>query len=291
MFPAAFDYRAPKTLDEALKLLKERGDDAKVMAGGQSLIPLLKLRFAQPALIVDIGRLPGLDGIKKQDGHVSIGALVRHVDVERSKELQGWLPIMGEAVHWIADPLVRNRGTVVGSVCHADPQGDWGSVMLALGADVVARSASGERVIHATDFFTGPFTTALRPDELATEIRIPVPAGAAGGAYNKLERKVGDFATVAVAVQVELKDGKVGKAGIGMTSVGATNLKATAAEKALAGKDPTDSAIAEAAKLAAAAAEPKADLRGSVDYKRDLVRVFVQRGLKTAVARAREGKA
>jgi aerobic carbon-monoxide dehydrogenase medium subunit len=291
MFPAAFDYRAPKTLDEALQLLKERGDDAKVMAGGQSLIPLLKLRFAQPALIVDIGRVPGLDGIKKQDGHVTIGALVRHVDVERSKELAGWLPIMGEAVHWIADPLVRNRGTVVGSVCHADPQGDWGSVMLALGADIVARSASGERVIHAADFFTGPFTTALKPDEVATEIRIPIPAGAAGGAYNKLERKVGDFATVAVAVQVELKDGKVGKAGIGMTSVGATNLKATAAEKALAGKDPTDSAIAEAAKLAASAAEPKADIRGSVEYKRDLVRVFVQRGLKTAVARAREVKA
>ena len=291
MFPAAFDYRAPKTLDEALKLLSERGDDAKVMAGGQSLIPLLKLRFAQPALIIDIGRLPGMNTVKRHDGHVSIGALVRHVDVERSKDLKSWLPIMGEAVHWIADPLVRNRGTVVGSVCHADPQGDWGSVMLALGASIVAKSASGERVIPAAEFFTGPFTTALRSNELATEIRIPVPAGAAGGAYNKLERKVGDFATVAVAVQLEMKDGKVGRAGIGMTSVAATNVRASAAEKALTGKEPTDATIAEVANLAAAAAEPKADVRGSVEFKKDIVRVFVQRGLKTAVARAKEVKA
>ncbi|HYM67117.1 MAG TPA: xanthine dehydrogenase family protein subunit M [Patescibacteria group bacterium] len=291
MFPAAFDYRAPTTLDEAVKLLKERGDDAKVMAGGQSLIPLMKLRFAQPGLIVDIGRVPGLNSIKRQNGHVSIGALVRHVDVERSADLKGWVPLMGEAVHWIADPLVRNRGTVVGSVCHADPQGDWGSVMLALGASIVARSASGERVIPASEFFTGPFTTALRSDEIATEIRVPVPAGAAGGAYNKLERKVGDFATVAVAVQEELKGGKVGRAGIGMTSVGATNLRAAAAESALAGKEPDDAAIAAAAKLAADASEPKSDIRGSVEFKKDIVRVFVQRGLKTAVARAREVKA
>jgi aerobic carbon-monoxide dehydrogenase medium subunit len=290
MFPAAFDYRAPASLDEAVDILRERGDEAKLMAGGQSLIPLLKLRFAQPALVVDIGRLPAMSGVRKRDGHLSIGALTRHVEIERSGELRSVCPILPEAAHWIADPLVRNRGTVGGSICHADPAGDWGSVMLALGADFVARSHSGERVIHAADFFQGPFTTALKPDEVLTEIRIPIGSGHAGGAYNKLERKVGDFATVAVAVQVELDGGKVKTAGIGLTSVGEKNLKAAAAEKALVGHEPTDEVIAETARQAAAAAEPKEDIRGSVEFKKDIVRVFVQRGLKTALARAREGK-
>src|SRR6202165_3447330 len=264
MFPAAFDYQAPSTLAEALSTLAERGDDAKVMAGGQSLIPLLKLRFSQPALVVDIGRLPGLNDIKREDGHVRIGALVRHVDVERSTELAKLLPVMVEAVHWISDPLVRNRGTVAGSVCHADPSGDWGAVMLALGASLVAKSASGERVIPADGFFQGPFTTTLRADEIVTEIRIPLPAGPSGGAYQKLERKVGDFATVAVSVYVELKDqgGAVTKAGIGLTAVGPTNIKAAAAEKSLIGQKLTDQVIAEAARLAADAAEPKDDIRG-----------------------------
>jgi carbon-monoxide dehydrogenase medium subunit len=291
MFPAAFDYRVPASLDEALGLLTEHGDAAKVMAGGQSLIPLLKLRFAQPGVLVDIGRLPGLSGFTKNNGYLRIGALTRHVDIERSSELGGLLPILPEAAHWIADPLVRNQGTVGGSICHADPAGDWGSVMLALGADFVAHSRSGERVIHAADFFQGPFTTALKPDEVLTEIRIPLGSGKAGGAYNKLERKVGDFATVAVAVQVELDGGKISKAGIGLTSVGATNLKATAAEKALAGHEPSDAVIAEAARLAAGAAEPKDDVRGSAEFKKDVVRVFVQRGLTTALARAREARA
>lgn len=286
MFPAAFDYRAPTTLDEALGVLKERGDDAKVMAGGQSLIPLLKLRFAQPALVLDIGRLPNLNVVDRHDGHLSIGALVRHVDVERDAKLAELAPIMPEAAHWIADPLVRNRGTVVGSVCHADPSGDWGSVMLALNAEVVARSKSGERVIPVAEFFKDPFTTALKPDEIATEIRIPIPSGQAGGAYNKLERKVGDFATVAVAVQIEMNGRKVSRAGIGLTSVGPTNIKATAAEKALVGQELTDEVIREAGRLAAAAADPKDDIRGTAAYKKDVVRVFVQRGLHTALGRA-----
>ncbi len=290
MFPAAFEYRAPASLGEAVDILHDRGDDAKVMAGGQSLIPLLKLRFAQPALVVDIGRLPNLGGIRRHDGQLTIGALIRHVEVERSAELTAICPILPEAAHWISDPLIRNKGTVGGSICHADPSGDWGSVMLALGADFVAHSTSGERVIHAADFFQGPFTTALKPDEVLTEIRIPLGSGHAAGAYNKLERKVGDFATVAVAVQVELNGDKVARAGIGLTSVGERNLKATAAEKALVGREPTDEVIAEAAREAAAAAEPKEDIRGSVAFKRDIVRVFVQRGLKTAVARAKEGK-
>lgn len=286
MFPATFDYRAPNTLDETLSVLKQHGDDAKVMAGGQSLIPLLKLRFARPAMVVDIGRLPALNTVRRDDGHVAIGALVRHVDIERSKELEGWLPIMQEAAHWIADPLVRNRGTLAGSVCHADPAGDWGSVMLALGADLVARSSSGERVLHADGFFQGPFTTALRPDEVVTEIRIPVPKGRAGGAYLKLERKVGDFATVAVAVQVELDGGKIGRAGVGLTAVGENNIRAVEAERALQGKEPSDELIRHAARLAADAAQPKDDIRGTAAYKKDVVRVFVQRGLKTALDRA-----
>ena len=291
MFPAAFDYVAPGSLREALSILKQRGDDAKVMAGGQSLIPLLRLRFAQPAIVVDIGRIPSLATVARSNGHVSVGALVRHVDVERNQDLAKLIPMMVEAVHWISDPLVRNRGTLVGSVCHADPSGDWGSVMLALDADLVAHSESGERVIHVGDFFQGPFTTALRPDEVVTEVRIPVPKGAAGGAYQKLERKVGDFATVAVAVQVELEGRTVTRAGIGLTSVGDRNLKATEAEKALVGHELTDEAIAEAGRLAAAAAEPKDDHRGSAAYKKDVVRVFVQRGLTAARARAQGGKA
>lgn len=291
MFPAAFDYAAPATLGEALALLKKHGDDAKIMAGGQSLIPLLKLRFAQPALVIDIGRLPSMAGIGRHNGQLSIGALARHVDVERNPDLPKLCPILVEAVHWISDPLVRNRGTMAGSICHADPSGDWGSVMLALGASVVARSESGERVIPIEGFFQSPFTTALRPDEIVTEIRIPMPSGPAAGAYNKLERRVGDFATVAVAVHVELSGSKIAKAGIGLTAVGATNIKAVAAEKALIGHEPTEEVIAEAARLAADAAEPKDDIRGSAAYKKDVVRVYVLRGLRTALGRARVVKA
>jgi carbon-monoxide dehydrogenase medium subunit len=291
MFPAAFDYAAPATLDEALAILKQRGDDAKVMAGGQSLIPLLKLRFSQPALVLDISRLPSLAGVKRHNGHLVIGALTRHVDLERDSELGNTFPILPEAAHWIADPLVRNRGTIAGSVCHADPSGDWGSVLLALNAELVAQSSAGERVIQAADFFTGPFATTLRPDEIVTAIRIPMSSGPSGGSYQKLERKVSDFATVAVAVQVEMDGRKVARAGIGLTAVGSTNIKATAAEKALAGREPTDEVIAEAARQAAAAADPKDDIRGTPAYKKDVVRVFVQRGLKAAIGRAQEGKA
>lgn len=290
MFPAAFDYRAPTTLDEALEILKEHGDAAKVMAGGQSLIPLLKLRFTRPELVVDLGRVAGLDRVERQNGHVAIGALVRHVDLERGHRELGGAPILAEAAHWIADPLVRNRGTLAGSICHADPAGDWGSVVLAMKGDIVARSSSGERTIHASDFFKGPFETALKPDEIVTEVRIPVGKPHGGGAYLKLERKVGDFATVAVAVHVQLDGDKIGTAGIGLTAVGPTNLRAEEAEKFLRGKEAADAVFAEAGRLAADAADPNSDVRGSADYKKDVVRVFVQRGLKTAVQRAKEAR-
>jgi aerobic carbon-monoxide dehydrogenase medium subunit len=290
MLPAAFDYRAPASLNEAIAILKQHGDEAKVLAGGQSLIPLLKLRFSRPELVVDIARIPNLNTIRRDDGHLVLGPLARHVDIERSKEVAGMAPMLAEAAHWIADPLVRNRGTLVGSICHADPAGDWGSAILAFGADIVATSQSGQRVIHVQDFFQGPFTTALKADEIVTEVRIPVAKTHAGGAYLKLERRVGDFATVAVAVQVELDGGKIASAGIGLTAVGDRNIKAADAERHLHGKEPTDAVIAEAARLAAEAAEPKDDARGSAAYKKDVVRVFVQRGLKTAVGRAREAR-
>jgi carbon-monoxide dehydrogenase medium subunit len=291
MFPSAVDYRAPTSLDEALDLLAQHGDDAKVLAGGQSLVPLLKLRLAAPGLVVDIGRIGGLDGVGTQPGGLHIGARTTHADIERAPGLRRTCALLADTAPLVSDPLVRNMGTVGGSVCHADPAGDWASVMLALNAQFTLRSKRGERTVAAADFFQGPFTTALAADELMTAISIPLPSGPASGTYLKLERKVGDFATVGVAVQLELDDGHIARAGIGLTAVGPTNLKATAAEQALAGQAPSDDAFAHAARLAAEAAEPKNDIRGSVDYKRDVVRVYVQRGLRRALAQAREGRA
>jgi aerobic carbon-monoxide dehydrogenase medium subunit len=291
MFPAAFAYRSPESIDEALGLLAENGDDAKVMAGGQSLIPLLKLRLAVPGLVVDIGRVPGLTGIEASDGGLKIGARARHADIERAGALRDQFPILLDAAPLISDPLIRNAGTVGGSLCHADPSGDWGAVMLALDAELVVRSSKGERTIPAAGFFDGPFTTTLQPDELLTEIRIPAPAGRSSGTYLKLERKVGDFATVAVAVHLHLQGDRIEIAGIGLTAVGPKNIQAVEAERFLHGKQPTDEVFAEAGRLAAAAAEPNDDIRGSAAYKKDVVRVFVQRGLKTAVQRAKEAGA
>jgi aerobic carbon-monoxide dehydrogenase medium subunit len=287
MFPAAFDYIAPSALGEVLSLLSQHGDDAKVLAGGQSLIPLLKLRFAAPTILIDIGRVDGLEGIRRENGHVRIGARTRHRDVESAADLRGTLDVLLDAAPLISDPLIRNMGTVGGSICHADPAGDWGAVMLAVGAEFVVKSSSGERVLPAAGFFQGPFTTGLRADELMTDIRVPVARGRSGGTYLKLERKVGDFASVAAAVHVVLgDDGRVAACGIGLCAVAAQSTKATAAESALVGQTPSDDVIAEVARLAAGAAEPKADIRGSADYKRDVARVFVQRGLRTAVDRA-----
>ena len=285
MFPSEFEYVAPTSLDEALAVLAERGDDAKVLAGGQSLIPLMKLRFAAPALIVDINRIPGLDTLAEDGGALRVGALVRNRTLERSDIVSTRYPTMAAAAPMISDPVVRNQGTFVGSLCHADPQGDWGSVMLALDGSVVARSqGGGERVIPITEFLEGPFTSSLRPEELAVEARVPDPGSDFAGTYLKLERKVGDFATVGVAVFLAMSGGTVTKAGIGLTGVGATNLKATAAEQALVGNVVSDSLIEEAARLAAEASDPRTDVRGTAEYKRDVVRVYVARGLRAAAA-------
>jgi carbon-monoxide dehydrogenase medium subunit len=286
MYPSRFDYLAPRSLEEALDALGERGDQAKALAGGQSLIPLLKLRFAAPELLLDLGRIPGLDTLAEEDGWLRIGPLVRHRDAERSALLRQRYPTMAAAAPQVSDPLVRNLGTICGSLAHADPSGDWGSVMIAMGAQLVARSRAGERTIAARDFFDGPFTTRLQPDELLVEARVP-SRPRTGGAYLKLERKVGDFATAAVAVRLTLSDdGRIAEAGIGLTAVGSTNLAATDAEQALTGAEPGDQAFREAAELAARAASPGEDLRGSVEYKRNVVRVFTERGLRAAAESA-----
>ena len=289
MLPAPFEYHAPKTVDEALELLDQLGDEGKVLAGGQSLIPLLKLRFASPGHLVDINKIKDLDYLEERDGTLRIGPLFRHKSAERSSLLASRYHVMADAAPQIADPIIRNRGTIAGSIAHADPSGDWGAVLLALDADLVLRSNSGSRTVKARDFFNGPFSTALQSNEMLSEIRIPASRSQTGGAYLKLERKVGDFATVAVAVHLRMDDGQVGSAGIGLTAVGPQNIKAERAEAALKGRVLDDAAIKEAAGLAAEAAEPKADHRGSVEYKRNVVRIFTERGLKRAYERARGG--
>jgi aerobic carbon-monoxide dehydrogenase medium subunit len=292
MYPPPFEYAAPESLEGALALLAEHGDEAKLLAGGQSLIPLLKLRFAAPAMLVDLGRIPGLDAIEERDGALIVGALARHATLAAHPLLARRYPLMASAAPQIADPLVRNLGTIGGSLAHADPAGDWGSVMLALGAEVVARSKAGSRTIPIAEFFHGALSTALAPGEILTEIRVPAPVGRPGGVYLKLERKVGDFATVGVAVHVEIDAGRVTAAGVGLTAVGPHNV-AVAAGDALRGvsmgqatENSVASRIAEVAELAARAAEPESDIRGSAEYKRHVVRVFVARGLRQAIAAA-----
>ena len=286
MLPSRFEYHRPESLEEALQLLAEHGDEAKVLAGGQSLIPVMKLRLAAPAHLIDIGRL-GMDSIAEADGHLAIGALARHRDLERSDLLKARYPVMAAAAPLISDPIVRNLGTIGGSLCHAAPAGDWGSVLLALQASVVLRSGRGESELPISEFLEDTFTTALEPDEILTEVRVPQPAGSSGGTYLKMERKVGDFATVAAAVHLSLSDGTIERAGIGLTAVGSKNLQAAEAEASLAGAEPTEAAFAEAGRLAAEASSPVTDVRGSAEYKRHIVDVYVRRGLATALEKAR----
>ena len=282
MFPSRFRYEAPQSLDEAISLLRDGGDYVKVLAGGQSLVPMMKLRFASPDMLVDINNVPGLDYHRTEaDGSLHIGALCRHADLEHSELLKDTQPTMAAAAPKIADPLVRNRGTLVGSLCHADPQGDWASVMMALGGTVVAQGPRGKRAIPLADFVTGPFQNVLEPDEIAIEAVVPAAKGARAGGYLKLERRVGDFATVGVAVAIETSGDSVVRAGIALTGVGGSTIGATEAAAALTGKPLTTESIAEAAELAAAAAQPKTDHRGSAEYKRHMVSVFVKRILGT----------
>ena len=286
MIPPQFDYHAPGTLDEALGLLGSL-DDPKVMSGGQSLLPMLKLRLASPANIIDIGRIPGLDSIEERDGFLRIGALVTEAQLESSPAVAERYPILLDTARVIADPLVRNRATLCGNIAHGDPANDHPATMLALGAQVVATGPDGERTIDINEFFFGLFMTALGEGEILTELRIPTPPAHSGGAYVKLERKVGDYAVAGSAVQLTLaEDGTVARAGIGLTNLGIAPIRATAAEDALTGQAPGDDTIAAAAKAAAGVTDPVADRRGSVEYKKNMARVLTTRAIRKALARA-----
>ncbi len=290
MIPPSFDYVAPKTLPEAVALLGQHAD-AKVLAGGHSLIPLMRFRLASPAVLVDINRIDGLSYVREEDGWLKIGAMTREADLEHSALIAEKYPLLADTTRVIADPVVRNMSTVGGNLAHADPANDHPATMLAYGAQVVATGPKGDRIIPIDNFFEGPFQTALAHDEVLTEIRIPMSKPKSGGAYFKVERKVGDFATAAVAAQVVLDgDGKCASIGIGLTNVGLTPIRVTAAEEALRGKAPDDDHIRQAARLASEAAEPESDRRGSEEYKRALVRTLTARALHKAIARARGGQ-
>jgi aerobic carbon-monoxide dehydrogenase medium subunit len=290
MIPAAFKYAWATTVDEAIDLLRQ--PDAKVLAGGHSLLPLMKLRLANPPVLVDINRIPGLDYIREdpQIGRLRVGALARHIDFERSDLIRRRYPLLWETSRGIGDPLVRNRGTMAGAVAHADPAADWPAALLALEAEVIATGPSGERVIPIRELYIAILTTSLNADELLTEIRVPLPPARSGGAYEKLERKVGDYAVVGVGAQVALDvAGNVAQAGVGLCNAGSTSIKAVAAEAFLLGKPAAPDTVNEAARLAMEASDPIEDDRGPVDYKRAMVRELSRRALRRAFVRAQGG--
>jgi len=283
MYPAAFGYVAARSYAEAIHHLGRSDGDAKLLAGGCSLIPLLKLRLAEPKLLIDLNRVDGAEYIREEAGELRIGALTREADLESSDLVARHWPILVETSSVIADPLVRNMGTVGGNVAHADPANDHPATMLAVDASFVAQGPAGSRRIPAADFFQDLFQTSLAPDEVLTEIVVPLPAPGTGSTYLKYERQVGDFAVAAIAVVVEMRDGKIATCRIGLTNVGATPLRAAAAESLLIGQAPSREAIAAAAAVADDGLEPWGDLRGSPDYKRDLVRGLTERALHRAL--------
>lgn len=286
MIPPRFEYLRPTTVPEAIAMLVEHGDEAKILSGGQSLIPMMKLRLARPGYLIDINRISGLSHIKEEGGYLKIGGLTREAELEASPLVRSNYPIISDTAHVIADPQVRNLATVAGNLAHGDPANDHPATMMALGAQVVANGSKGERVIPIENFFLSLFSTALKQDEILTEIRIPIPPPRSGGAYFKLERKVGDFATAAVAAQLTLDEqGACQQAGIGLTNVGATPIKARKAEAFLQGRKLDEATIRQAAQLAADEAEPSADLRGPVEYKKGLVKELAKRALQRALER------
>ncbi len=288
MIPAQFDYVRPANLDEALRILKEREGEAKILSGGYSLIPLIKLRLAQPPLLVDLRDVTGLDGIVETDDELRIGARATHRQIHENGIVVDHYPLLHDVTGGIGDPQVRNWGTIGGAVAHADPASDWPAVLLAANARVVCRDGSRERVIAARDFFTGTFETAIEATEVMTEIRFDRRPKHVGGAYVKLERKVGDFATVGVATILRLADdGTIAGAGIGVTGVADTPFAATDAEAALTGGAPSDEAFLRAGAAAATRSHPSADTRGPVDYKRAMVAELTLRSLRIAAERAR----
>ena len=287
MIPPAFEYLRPSTIPEAIALLEQHGEDAKILSGGQSLIPMMKLRIARPGYLIDINRISGLSYIQEEGGFLRIGGLTREAELESAPVIRAKYPILLDTAHVIADPQVRNLATVAGNLAHGDPANDHPATMLALGAQVVATGATGERIIPIEEFFLSLFSTALQPGEILTEIRVPVPPARSGGAYFKLERKVGDFATAAVAAQVTVDaNGAVQRVGIALTNVGPTPIKAQKAEDFLRGKKLDEANIRQAAQLAADDAQPSSDLRGPAEYKKGLVKELGRRALSRAAERA-----
>ena len=286
MIPATFDYHAPSTLEDALQLLARHGDEAKLLAGGHSLIPAMRFRLAQPGILIDLNRLEALRYVKEDGDALAIGAMTPESWLEESAAVQQKYHLLADAARVIADPLVRNRATVGGNLAHADPANDQPATMLAYGAMLVAQGPKGRRTIPVDDFFTGLFENALAAGEILVEVRVPAPAAGSGGAYEKLERKVGDYATAAVAVQLTMRGTTISAARIALTNVNPVPMRATGAEQALVGKAPAEDVIEAAGRAAAQECDPSADLRGSVEYKRDVTRVLAKRAIRRAVARA-----
>ncbi len=288
MIPAPFDYSLPATLPEALALLKKHGDDAKILAGGHSLLPMMKLRLASPKHIIDINNIPGLSYVKEEGGFLKIGALTKEVMLEESDIIRTKYPIFTDASRLIADPQVRNMGTIGGNIAHGDAANDHPAVMLALRAEVVITGAKGQRNVPIDEFFFGFYSTAIQKDEILTEIKIPTPAKGSGGAYHKLERKMGDYATAGVAVQLTVDSkGSCSYIGIALTNVNATPLRAKRSEAVLKGNKITDALIEQAAQLAAEDCNPSQDLRGDEEYKRAMIKVLVNRMIRKAQDRAK----
>ena len=287
MIPQSFQYESPGTIADAIALLQKYGDEAKILSGGHSLIPMMKLRFATPEYLIDINSIPGLSFIKEEKGVVKIGALTREAEIEHSDLLKKHFPIFADVTKLIADPQVRNRGTIGGNLAHGDAANDHPAAMIALNATVIATGAGGARSIPIDEFFFGFYSTALQQDEILTEIQIPVPPSGTGSAYHKLERKVGDYATAGVAVQLTVDGKGICKSiGIGLTNVNPTPLRATRSEQALLGKPLNEENIALAAKYASEDCNPSSDLRGSEEYKRAMVAVLLKRMVGKALERA-----
>jgi carbon-monoxide dehydrogenase medium subunit len=287
MIPAGFDYHAPRSVADAVKLLGSLGPEARLLAGGHSLLPMMKLRFATPSALIDLGKIPDLRGIAQAGNEIRIGAMTTEHELLRSKLVAEKLPLLAEGAGQIADPQVRYRGTIGGDISHGDPANDHPSLMLALDASFVLTGPKGERVVKADGFFLGVYLTQRADDEILTQIRIPVPAAGSGWSYSKLKRKTGDFATAAAAVLLQMKGGTVGAVSIALTNVGPTPIKARQAEQALLGKAINDASLNEAARLAMAACAPTNDPRGTPEYKTAMAGEMTRRALQTALSRAR----
>lgn len=286
MIPGAFDYHAPGTLSEAVTLLRQHAGDAKLLAGGQSLIPAMRFRLAMPPVLIDLNHISGLEYLREDDGHLAIGSMTRESDLETSPLVQSQFHLLADAARVIADPVVRNRATVGGNIAHADPANDHPAVMLAYGAEVIALGPGGTRAIPIDSFFVDLFENALAEDEILTEIRIPTPGPNSGGAYVKMERKVGDYAISAVAVQLTMQGDVCAAARIGLTNVSPVPMRARNAEQRLIGQQITDAVLEAAGAAAAAECDPSPDLRGSAEYKRDVTRVLTKRAIRQAIERA-----